>query len=87
MAKKMTLEQRADAAAIKAGYRVNDYGFIVFPNGYIAGWRARGRAGATTKAERAVIEAAIEWRRGETASDYFILARLIDALLKARSAK
>lgn len=101
MVKKMTLEQRADAAAIKSGYRVNDYGYIVFPQGYIAGAKSERRlirADATTKAERAVVEAQVKKylaQKGEHDADNYLksieagneLAEATEALLKARSAK
>ena len=57
MAKKLTLEQRAAeyARSLKAMTLAWRDGA---EEGYIAGWRARGRADALTKAERAELEEA-----------------------------
>ena len=95
MAKKMTLEQRA--AKYATNYCASDHNgtrWACHTTGFKAGWRARGRADAVTKAERAVVEAAlklVEARRAgfkvglvDKANEKFTLA--VDNL-KARSAK
>ena len=97
MAKKMTLEQRARKEALKYGTKLTPSSMDVVQRGvkigYIAGWRARGRADAVTKAERAVIEAAIAYATTHENLDVIegmnALRKIIAAVetLKARSAK
>jgi hypothetical protein len=88
MAKKMTLERRAEKAALaETGGVHGTYRGLAFADGFKAGWRARGRAGAATKAERAVIEAAIKAYKVRTVAIFREVDAAVAALLKARSAK
>ena len=86
MAKKMTQLARDMARWLETWSRA-EAGMMLLKTAFRAGWRARGRADATTKAERAVIEAAKKWRRYASFEAIDALEEALDALAKKERAR